>query len=78
MMFRGIVVEGSHEAGGPIITYFAIPSGREEVAGSDLLACLAEGAEVCLRNDLDEDEGGEGCTFFRRSSAGLGACPRIN
>ncbi len=69
MVFLGISLEGDRETGGCSITCFAIPPGHESAAGRDLLACLADGVEVCLRNDLDE--GGEGCTLFRRSPSGL-------
>jgi hypothetical protein len=69
MTFVGLSLEDSRDAGGHVITYFAIPAGRESAAAGDLLGCLAAGWEVCLRNDLDE--GGEGCTFFRRSPSGL-------
>ena len=34
-----------------------------------MLACLADGLEVCLGND--SDEGSEGMTSFRRIQAGL-------
>jgi hypothetical protein len=70
MAFLGLSLEGERDAGGQFITYFAIPAGRESAAGDDLLVCLADGAEVCLHNDLDE-EGGEGCTFFRRVGSSL-------
>jgi hypothetical protein len=69
MTCLGLTIEGSRDAGGHFITYFAIPAGRESAAGHDLLACLADGAEVCLSNDLDE--GREGCTLFCRSAMGL-------
>jgi hypothetical protein len=64
MTFLGLTIDGSRDAGGHIITLCAIPAGRESAAGRDLLACLADGAEVCLSNDLDD--GGEGCTLFCR------------
>jgi hypothetical protein len=70
MRFAGLVVEGGRDAGSYLITYFAIPPGSEEAASRDLLRCLADGLDVSLRNDLDE-EGGEGCTLFRRSRLGL-------
>jgi hypothetical protein len=69
MTFLGLSVEGSRGDRGKVIIYFGIPAGRELVAGGDLLACLAEGAEVCLRNNLDD--GGEGYLFFRNSPSGL-------
>ena len=69
MTFLGLSVEGTRDAGSHVITYIAIPAGKEEAAGQDLIACLTEGYEVCLRNDLDE--GLEGCTVFRRSTSGL-------
>jgi hypothetical protein len=68
MKFDGLVVECRRE-GSVFCTYFAIPPGREEAAGRDLLRCLADGMEVWLRNDLDE--GGEGATLFRCSRSGL-------
>lgn len=70
MTFLGLTVEGCRDAGSHVITYFAIPPGKEEAAGCDLLVSLADGFEVLLRNDLDE-EGHEGCTLFRRSPSGL-------
>lgn len=69
MKFHGITLKGQRDAGGCIVTYFTIRRGQEAAAGRDLLACLAKGAEVGLRNDLDE--GHEGCTFFRRRRAGI-------
>lgn len=69
MTFDGLLVEGSRDAGSCLLNYFAIPPGQESVAGRELLACLAEGAEVSLSNDLDE--GGEGCSCFRRLPSGL-------
>ena len=67
MRFEALALEGEQEAAGRIS--FAIPLGREADAARELLACLAAGFEVCLRNDLDE--GHEGTTFFRRTAAGL-------
>jgi hypothetical protein len=64
MTFLGLTIDGSRDAGGQLITYFAIPVGRESAAGHDVLACLADGAEVCLSNDLND--GSEGCTLFCR------------
>jgi hypothetical protein len=69
MTFVGVLPEASRDSGSHGCTYFAIPAGQELAAGRDLLACLADGCEVCLRNDLDE--GGEGCTSFRRWQSGL-------
>ena len=69
MTFDGLKAEGERDAGGSLDTYFGIPAGRETAAARDLLACLAEEAEVWLRND--RDEGGEGFTSFRRTPAGL-------
>lgn len=69
MTFLALSVEGSRDAGSHVTTYFGIPPGLEDVAGQDLLRCLADGFEVCLRNDLDE--GHEGCTLFRRAPSGL-------
>lgn len=56
-------LEEERDAGSSVVTRFSIPEGLELEAASDLCACLAEGAEVCLRNDLDE--GLEGLTCFR-------------
>lgn len=67
-MFESILIEERRDAGSRQTIYFAIPSGRESAAGSELLTCLADGAEVSLRNDLDE--GGEGFSSFCRSSSG--------
>src|SRR5262245_41278315 len=69
LTFLGLSVEGTRDAGGHITIDFAIPAGQEAAAGRDLLACLADGFEVWLRNDLDE--GCEGCTLFRRTPSGL-------
>jgi hypothetical protein len=69
MEFTGLAVEGSREAGGQSITYFAIPAGQESAAARELVACLDDGFEVCLRNDLDES--GEGYTLFRKAPTGL-------
>jgi hypothetical protein len=69
MAFLGLSLEGTRDDGICLITNFAIPLGRESEAGRELLACLADGVEVCLRNDADE--GGEGCTIYRRSPSGL-------
>lgn len=69
MTFGSLLIEGERDVGGSLITYFAIPPGREAEVARDLLACLSDGVEVSLRNDLDE--GREGVTFFRRTAAGL-------
>jgi hypothetical protein len=69
MAFSGLSIEGNRDAGSCFITYFAIPPGRETLAGRELLALLGDGTEVRLSNDLDE--GGEGTTGFRRSASGL-------
>jgi hypothetical protein len=69
MTFSGLSVESHGKGGGRVVTHFAIPVGKEAASGQDVLACLAAGFEVCLRNDLDE--GGEGCTLFKRSASGL-------
>jgi hypothetical protein len=69
MEFTGLTLEDERDTGGSLTTHFAVPPGRESEAAHDLLACLAAGAEIKLRNDLDE--GGEGITFFRRTPAGL-------
>jgi hypothetical protein len=69
MKFFGLSEEGSRDAGGHIITYFGIPVGQEEAAGRDLLACLTDGFEVSLCNDLDE--GLEGTTQFMLLPSGL-------
>ena len=68
MAFSGLSVEGDNNDYEEEI-YFAIPAGKEAAAGRDLVACIAAGFEVSLRNDLDE--GSEGCTFFKQSSAGI-------
>jgi hypothetical protein len=69
MTFRGLSLGGEHDCGGCVVVAFGIPTGLEREAGLDVLACLADGLEVSLRNDLDE--GGEGSTSFRRTPTGL-------
>jgi hypothetical protein len=69
MTFGGLSLEGERDAGSCFITYFAILPGREAEAARDLLACLADGIEVCLCNDLDG--GGEGLTSFCHTPTGL-------
>lgn len=69
MSFAALVTEGTRFDGTHFITYFAIPVGHDSDAGREILRCLSDGFEVSLSNDLDE--GGEGCTIFRTSSAGL-------
>jgi hypothetical protein len=69
MKFVALREVGSLNTGGYIKIYFGIPVGREEAAGRELLACLAEGFEVCLCNDLDE--GHEGLTEFQLLPSGL-------
>lgn len=59
-----LVMDEPHDTGGSVVMGFGIVPGRERGAGAELLAHLRRGAEVMLRNDLDE--GHEGCTFFRR------------
>jgi hypothetical protein len=71
MKFTGISIEEHRNiGGGRIETYFTMPAGKESLAASDILLCLAEGHEIMLSNDLDDGEGYEGCTFIRRSSSG--------
>ena len=65
----GLLILGDRDDGCNLVTDFSIPVGREAAAGHDLLTFLADGCEICLKNDLDE--GGEGCTFFRKSSSGV-------
>jgi hypothetical protein len=68
--FSGLSIEGHRNiGGGRLLTYFAIPIGKEAAAASDILSCLAEGFEVMLNNDLDE--GNEGYTQLRMSPFGL-------
>ena len=69
MAFRGLSLGAERDRGGCVITSFSIPQGLESEAGHDVLACLADGLEVALGNDLDE--GGEGLTSFRRGPSGL-------
>jgi hypothetical protein len=69
MTFDALIIEGGRDAGSHVLTYFAIPAGKEGAAGRDLLRCLADGFEISLRNDLDE--GLEVCTVFRSSPSGL-------
>lgn len=69
MTVRGLSLGGEYDSGGCTAIAFGIPKGSEREAGLDVLACLADGLEVSLRNDLDE--GGEGSTSFRRTPTGL-------
>jgi hypothetical protein len=63
-----LVMMETRDAGGWLVTYFGITSGLEREAGSQLLEHLRGGAEVWLRNDLDQ--GGESCTQFRHGEEG--------
>jgi len=69
MADSALLFEGERDAGGAIRTYFGIVARHEQEAGVQLLGYLHDGAEVCLRNDLDE--GGEGCTYFRKTPTGI-------
>src|SRR5579862_3317077 len=69
MAFRGLSLGGGQDSGGCIVISFSIPPGLESEAGLDVLACLADGLEVCLGDD--SDEGSEGMTSFRRMQSGL-------
>ncbi|HEX9045743.1 MAG TPA: hypothetical protein VF988_01840 [Verrucomicrobiae bacterium] len=66
-IFSALTVEYSENRGR--IISFSIPEGKEADSGLELLACLADGFEVWLNNDLDE--GDEGCAIFKRSASGF-------
>ncbi|WP_020470440.1 hypothetical protein [Zavarzinella formosa] len=69
MNFRGLKLAGIQDTSAARITRFAIPAGREREAGQDILACLADGATLCLRNE--SDEGNEGVTFICPTRSGM-------
>jgi hypothetical protein len=63
-----LILLDTRDTGAAIVTEFGIAPAREREAGARLLDHLRRGAEVWLRNDLDE--GGEGCTQFRHGPGG--------
>lgn len=63
-----LVMMETRDTGGWLVTYFGIATGLEHEAGAQLLEHLRGGAEVWLRNDLDQ--GGESCTQFRHGTEG--------
>jgi hypothetical protein len=69
MASEGLLLEPERDTGAAWVTPFGIVAGHEQQAGIQLLNYLRDGAEVWLRNDLDE--GAEGCTCFRVATAGI-------
>jgi hypothetical protein len=67
-MAAPLLIMETRDTGGSLVTYFGIASGLEHEAGDEILEHLRAGAEIWLRNDLDQ--GGEGCTQFRHGGEG--------
>jgi hypothetical protein len=63
-----LLILETRDTGGNMVIEFGITPGFEREAAGQLVEHMRRGAEVWLRNDLDE--GGEGCTQFRYSAGG--------